>query len=232
MPDDQTQVQYDALAMPLFPAALASYMQNYSSRGAQDDRALAALMTLMQQVKGAVDVCPARLDVTAVSSSLAELTTIVNNVLPIGTFSVATMPAAAAQYLGRVAIVTDLFGERYTRMRCERVGTNFYFWQPQSSDSAKSYTMTGNMTVDPLNFPQGIRLNGSIGLGINRTISLSTVGGWPGAKKDISAAGLSGLGGLNVLGVGLTSAVNVVLGGYKKFMMEFDGTKLVWTQII
>lgn len=156
----------------------------------------------------------------------------VDAAVPLGTFTVATLPAPTEPILGRLAKVTDLFGDQFDTVRCCAVGS-FYFWKPQSSDSARNYTLTADMTVKPLTYPQGLRLNGSIGLSVLRKVTLDVEGGWPGCCKEISAGGLGTiLGTLNVMGTGLGSGVGLLTGNYKKFMLDYSGGALAWIQIV
>lgn len=167
----------------------------------------------------------AQVDVDALAATVAAA-------IPLGTFSVATLPAPTAAIVGRLAKVTDLFGDQFDTVRCCAVGS-FYFWKPQSSDSARNYTLTGDMTVKPLTYPQGLRLNGSIGVSVLRKVTLDVEGGWPGCCKEISAGGLGTiLGTLNVLGTGLGSGVGLLTGNYKKFMLDYSGGALAWIQIV
>jgi len=152
--------------------------------------------------------------------------------VPLGTFTVATLPAPTAAIVGRLAKVTDLFGDQFDTVRCCAVGT-FYFWKPQSSDSARNFAMTADMLVKPLTYPQGLRLTGTIGLGTVRKLTLDVEGGWPGCCKEISAGGLGSiLGTLNVLGSGLGSGIGLLTGAYKKFMLDYSGGALSWIQIV
>lgn len=169
---------------------------------------------------------------SARQADLEALAATVAAAAPLGTFTVATLPSPVAAIVGRLAKVTDLFGDQFDTVRCCAVGS-FYFWKPQSSDSARNFTLTGNMTIGTLTFPQGIRLTGSLPLGTIRNLTLDTTSGWPGCTKEISATGLGSiLGTLNVLGTGLGGGVGLLTGGYKKFMLDYSGGALAWIQIV
>lgn len=168
----------------------------------------------------------------ASQQQLAALTDVVDAAKPLGTFTVATLPAPTEAIIGRLAKVTDLFGDQFDTVRCCSVGS-FYFWKPSSSDSAKPFTLTGDMMVKPLTHPQAIRLNGAISLGVTRKVTLDIEAGWPGCTKEISTAGLGNiLGALNVLGTGLGSGIGLLTGNYKKFMLDYSGGALAWIQIV
>jgi hypothetical protein len=164
--------------------------------------------------------------------ALDQRLTAIEGVLPLGTFTVATLPAPAPEILGRLAKVSDLFGDTFDAVRCCRLGS-LYYWKPASSDSARPITLVGDMVVGCLTHPQSVRLNGTIGLGTNRTIQLDPTGGWPGAVKEFSAGGLGTIvGTLNIAGAGLGSAVALLTGGYKKFVLDYSSGALAWVQLI
>ncbi len=163
-----------------------------------------------------------------INLTVSDLQTAMAAIIPLGPYTVATLPAPAASNLGRNAIVTDLFGNRYGRVRCESVGS-FYFWQPQSSDSFGNVATASNVTVTPLGYAQTLNLTGSLAAGVTRTITLSTVGGWPGAIKEIHSDTTLGLGAaLNIVGTGLGSGLSLLAGGYKKYGLDYTGTQLEW----
>lgn len=152
------------------------------------------------------------------SVSPQDLSTAISSVAPMGPYTVATLPTPDASNLGRVATVTDLFGDRYSRVRCERVGS-FYFWQPLSSDSGKAYTLTGDLAVKALTHPQSLIFSGAPGLGQTWTVTVDLTGSWPGRVVEmLSTAGVI-LGALNIAGLGLGSAVAVLAGSYRKFVV-------------
>ena len=158
----------------------------------------------------------------------AALDAVTAGLTPLGPFTVATLPAPTAANIGRTATVTDLFGSRYSRVRCERVG-DFHFWQPLSSDSFGDIAVAANMTLLPLSSPTTISLSGAVNAGVSRSVTLGTAGGWPGAVKEIRSDMTLGLGsGLNILGTGLGSGLSLLLGGYRKFGLDYAGGVLTW----
>lgn len=156
----------------------------------------------------------------------------------LGPYTVAQLPAPSVDNLGRLAIVTDLFGNRYGRVRCERIkpatGADFYFWQPLSSDSFGEIAVAaGSNLVRPLMSPQTTRVTGAITAGVTRTISLDVAGGWPGCIKEFTnATSMGALSILNIAGTGLGSGVGLALGGYRKFGLDYVGGALTWVQLV
>lgn len=154
-----------------------------------------------------------------------------SSIEPLGPYTVDTLPTPNAGNLGRVATVSDLFGVRYSRCRCEMQG-GLYFWQPLSSDSSGNMATGANTSVFPLKNPQSLVLTGTIALGVTREFTLETTGGWPGCVKEFRGGLTSLLGTLNVLGTGLGSAVNLTLGGYRKFVLDVNAGALEWRQLV
>lgn len=95
-------------------------------------------------------------------------------------YTVDTLPAPD-DYIGYYARVTDLFGGKRDLVLASSYGA-LKFWQPVRPDFSLTVTLNSNMTVFPLKSPNMIIGNGSIGLGVTRNVTLSTVGGWPGAR--------------------------------------------------
>lgn len=141
-----------------------------------------------------------------------------------------TYPAGAS-YRGKYVRVSDLYGYVDGVMRCGYDGTQYY-WQPTSTDYGRDLAVTADMTITPHGHPTSFNLTGSIGLGVTRGITLSPTNGWPGAIKEFKNGLSSLLGGLNILGTGLGSAVAIPLGGYKKFYLDNSGGTLVWRQLV
>lgn len=158
----------------------------------------------------------------------AALDAALASVSPLGPFTVATLPTPGPAILNRVATVSDLFGNRKSRVRCDAVG-DFHFWQPLSSDSFGDIAVAANMTLLPLSSPTTISLSGAVNAGVSRSVTLGTAGGWPGAVKEIRSDMTLGLGsGLNILGTGLGSGLSLLLGGYRKFGLDYAGGVLTW----
>ena len=163
------------------------------------------------------------------------LFTQVQGAVPLPTYTVATLPEANAGNLNRLIGISDLFGNRTTRMRCERImvqGLEKFYWQPQSSDSYGDLDIAAaNMTIGALTMPTSIGLVGNIGAAIARTVSFQD-GAFPGQTKEIRMGGLIGaLGGLTVLGVGLGAGLSLLAGGYAKYASDWTSGSPVWKRI-
>ena len=154
--------------------------------------------------------------------------------VPLPTYTVATLPTPDASNLNRLAGVTDLFGNRTTRMRCEKItvsGTDYFYWQPQSSDSAGSVDVSAtNATIGALTMPTTITLVGNVAAAITRNVTLAP-GAYPGQIKELRMGWTIGaLGSLNILGV--ASAVALLAGGYSKFASNWSSGTPVWDKLV
>jgi hypothetical protein len=163
------------------------------------------------------------------------LFTQVQGAVPLPTYTVATLPVANLGNLNRLVGVSDLFGNRTTRMRCERItvgGVDLFYWQPQSSDSyADLDVSSGNQVIGALTMASSIGLIGNVGTGITRTVSFQD-GAFPGQTKEVRMGGLIGaLGGLNILGVGLGAGLSLLAGGYAKYASDWTSGSPVWKRI-
>lgn len=134
-----------------------------------------------------------------------------------GTYTVDTLPTPSATYVNMYADVTDLFGSLRDYVRCIQVGSSFY-WRPVAQTYAATAVSlaSGNYTVMALKTPPIIIANGT--LLADRTITLSTVGAYPGATVDVAFDGNLGLFGITIKsGVGTTLGT-VISGGRKRFV--------------
>lgn len=157
-----------------------------------------------------------------VSSSIMSVDTLLAN-----------FPAGAA-YRGKYARVNDYGGYVDRVLRCDYDSGGMYFWGPSgNTEYGRTVALTGNMTLFPLKSPTSLILTGTIGLGITREITLSTDNGRPGEIKEIAATGITSLlGGLQIAGTGILSAVGLVLGGYRKFVLDYAGGSLSWVRLV
>jgi hypothetical protein len=167
-------------------------------------------------------------DISGLTQQLAALQAQVAGALPLGTYTVASLPTPDATNLNRLAGVTDLFGNRTTRVRCEKVtigGVDYFYWQPQSSDSAGTIDVgSANLNLGALTMPTSVNFIGSILAGVGRTVTFAD-GAFPGQVKEVRMSGSIGaLGSLNLLGTGLGSGVAVLLGGYQKYVSDWTTT--------
>lgn len=149
----------------------------------------------------------------------------------LGPYVIATLPAAAGLYLNRAAIVTDLFGNTTGVVRCCLMGA-LYFWKPTSPSSGASYAVSGNLSVGTLSHPQSLVLTGSIGVGVNRTLTLDTTAGWPGCVKEIRGGLSSLVGTLTILGTGLGAGVSFLISDYRRFLLDYSSGTLTWVQLV
>lgn len=143
-------------------------------------------------------------------------------------YTIDTLPAASDN-VDFYARVTDLFGSKRDLVLASSVGGTA-FWQPVRRDFAAKQTVTGNMTLTALKSPSILLLDGNIGLGTTRTITLSTNLAFPGASFRMKQRNTLGtiLGALNVLNVNLGTPVSILTGGTQEFVYDLtDG----WVQV-
>ncbi len=139
-------------------------------------------------------------------------------------------PAGAANR-GKYVRVSDLYGFIDGVMRCGLdSATGVYFWQPTTPEYGRTITVAGNVSFGPLTSPTSIVLAGALG-GLTRTVTLTTANGRPGEIKEIRN-GMTGLGTLNLAGTGIGSALALVLGAYRKFMLDFSTGTPTWVQLV
>jgi hypothetical protein len=150
-------------------------------------------------------------------------------ILP-NTYTVDTLPDPS-NYVDMYARVSDLFGSKRDLVLASQVGSTS-FWQPVRQDYGATKTITADFTVFPLKSPNALKLTGSIGVGATRNVTLSTVGGWPGATFEVNAGLTSLLGALNILGTGLGSGVGLLLGSYQKYFLDISSGSLQWVRIL
>jgi len=141
----------------------------------------------------------------------------------------------SATVRGKYARVNNYGGSIDKVLRCDfDTVSGLYYWTPSGApQSFQTIAMTGNATADPLISGDVIDLTGSIGLGITRTLTLSTLRGRPGDQKIIKNSLSSLLGGLNILGTGLGSGIANLLGATQTYVCQWDtGTSaLKWTRL-
>jgi len=140
-------------------------------------------------------------------------------------------PSAALR--GRIAKVTNYGGSYDQTMRCDYESvSNAYYWRPTGTPrSSQDVVVNANMTLDPIITGDIVRLTGTIGLGITRTVTLSTTRGYPGDMKTIKNDLSSLLGGLNILGLGLGSGIASLIGATTTYQCRWNGSALEWVRL-
>lgn len=109
-----------------------------------------------------------------------------------------------------------------------------HFYRPRTApQSFQTIAMTGNATVDPVISGDVLNLTGTIGLGVTRTVTLSTLRGRPGDIKTVRNGLSTLLGGLNILGTGLGSGVASLLGATSTYGCQWNSatSQLEWTRL-
>jgi hypothetical protein len=144
-------------------------------------------------------------------------------VLP-GDFTVDTLPAPADN-IGKYARVTDLFGVKTDLVLASKSGT-MSFWQPVRPVFAAKAAIA-DMTLTALKSPSVLILDGSVGLGVTRTITLSNSLAFPGASFRFKNRG-SLVGALRIGNVNLGAFLSLATGGSQEFY--FDATD-GWVQV-
>ncbi|KQQ39053.1 hypothetical protein ASF58_23215 [Methylobacterium sp. Leaf125] len=128
-----------------------------------------------------------------------------------------TLPDPAL-YLDRYARVTDLFGTKRDLVLASKVG-NLAFWQPVRPVFAATQAVTADMTLLPLKSPTVMFLTGTVGVGVTRTLNLSTVLAYPGAAFEIRND-MSGLGSLKLAGLSVGGLLSLAFGTTQRFFFD------------
>ena len=140
-----------------------------------------------------------------------------------------------ADVRGKYARVSNYGGSIDKVLRCDFDSVSgLYFWGPSGApQSFQTVAMTGNMVADPLVSGDVLNLTGTIGLGITRTVTLTTLRGRPGDVKTVRNGLSSLLGGLNILGTGLGSGVASLLGATSTYGCQWNSgtSQLEWTRL-
>ena len=137
-------------------------------------------------------------------------------VLP-GTFTVDTLPDPAAN-LDRYARVTDLFGDTRDLVLASKTGSLAY-WKPVRPVFARTSALSADMTLMPLKSPSVMFLTGAIGVGVTRTVTLSTALAYPGAAFEIRND-MTGLGSLKLAGLSVGGLLSLLFGGTQRFFYD------------
>lgn len=137
-------------------------------------------------------------------------------ILP-GTYTIDTLPDPADN-VGGYARVMDLFGEK-TDLVLASASAGTAYWQPVRPIYSKTIPVAADMTLLPLKHPSVQFLTGTVGIGVTRKVTLSTTLAWPGATFEVRND-MSGLGGLQVLGLSLGAVLSVVFGTQQRFFYE------------
>lgn len=136
---------------------------------------------------------------------------------------------------GKYARVSNYGGSIDKVLRCDFDSlSGIYFWGPAGApQSFQTVAMTANMTADPLISGDVLNLTGTIGLGVTRTVTLSTLRGRPGDIKTVRNGLSTLLGGLNILGTGLGSGIASLLGATSTYGCQWNSTtsQLEWTRL-
>ncbi len=142
-------------------------------------------------------------------------------------------PAAGVR--GRYARVSNYGGSIDKVLRCDFDSlSGMYFWGPAGApQSVQTLAMTQNYTANPLVSGDVLNLTGSIGLGVTRTVTLTTLRGRPGDVRMVRNALTSLTGGLNILGTGLGSGVASLLGATSSYVCAWNATtaQLEWNRL-
>lgn len=144
-----------------------------------------------------------------------------------------TPPAAAVR--GKYARVSNYGGSIDKVLRCDFDSlSGLYFWGPSGApQSFQSVAMASNLTADPLISGDVLNLTGTVGLGVTRTVTLTTLRGRPGDVKMVRNALTSLVGSLNILGTGLGSGVASLLGATSSYGCQWNvaTSQLEWTRL-
>jgi hypothetical protein len=128
----------------------------------------------------------------------------------------ATNPASSS-VVGRLAVVTDLWGSVNEVMRCG-FSNGVYYWRPQRTDYGATTTSTGgSMTLTPLVTAPTLFMTGT--LLSNLTITPSTANVWQGARFEIANGTSLGLFGITIGGL---------IGGLTKTLLAAGRQTLVY----
>lgn len=164
------------------------------------------------------------------AAAVRDVVTAMPGAVPIlpATYTVDTLPDPAA-LIGKYARVSDLFGDTTDLVLAAQTGALSY-WKPVRPVMAAKKTVAVDMTLTALKSPSVLLLDGSVGLGTTRKITLATQLAFPGASFRIKQRNTLGtiLGALNVLNVNLGTPVSILTGGTQEFVYDMaDG----WVQV-
>lgn len=157
------------------------------------------------------------------TAAIAAAVAGVSSILP-GDFTVDTLPDPAA-FVDHYARVTDLFGGTRDLVLAAQTGTLAY-WKPVRPIFAATAPVAADMTLQALKSPSVMFLAGTVGVGVTRTISLSTALAYPGASFEIRND-MSGLGGLKLAGLAVGGLLSVLFGTTQRFFFD---TSTGWKQ--
>lgn len=124
----------------------------------------------------------------------------------LGTYAVADLPACNGSIAKRTAWASNLFGSPLG----DRVVCDGTYWKPIRPLAVTVDVTSANLVLTPLMSAPTQVLQGTLGLGVTRNVTLSTTYAYPGAKFCATRAA-GGLGALSVQGLvsGLTTALGI-----------------------
>lgn len=133
---------------------------------------------------------------------------------------------------GKYARVSDYGGYVDRVLRCDYDSGGLWFWTPTQTEYGRSMAVNANMTLYRLKSPSSVVFTGNIGIGVTRTVTLDPANGRPGEIVEMKAGSIVIAGLLNIAGTGLGSAVSVLMGDYKKFLLDYSGGSLSWVRLV
>lgn len=140
----------------------------------------------------------------------------------------------AAPVRGKYGRVNNYGGTIDKVMRCDFDSlSTLYFWGPAGAPQSFQ-TMdvsSADIVVNPLVNGDIINLTGAVGVGVTRTVTLTTTRGRPGDVKTLKNNLTTLVGNLNFIGAGLGAGIASLLGVTASFGCQWSGTQLEWTRL-
>ncbi|WP_375453721.1 hypothetical protein [uncultured Methylobacterium sp.] len=140
----------------------------------------------------------------------------VSAILP-DTYSIDTLPDPASN-IDMYARVTDLFGGTRDLVLAAQTGSASY-WKPVRPVFAATVPVSADMTLVSLKAPSVMFLTGAVGVGVTRTITLSTALAYPGAAFEVRND-MTGLGSLKLAGLSVGGLLSLVFGTTQRFFYD------------